>query len=97
LEGVTLVGATLRRANLTEADLTKAELDGANLEDAALSGANFHEVDLSTVVGLTLSQLRLARNVDPDLLVSDGDRARYGTSADPEPNSTTTDGDSYTG
>ncbi|OUC13132.1 MAG: hypothetical protein B0A82_18845 [Alkalinema sp. CACIAM 70d] len=54
--------ANLWGANLYEAYLCKAVLNGANLENANLENADIESTDLREVKGLTLSQIKSAKN-----------------------------------
>ncbi|MBB6171393.1 uncharacterized protein YjbI with pentapeptide repeats [Nocardiopsis mwathae] len=69
LEQANLVDAHLQRADLVGAQLQRADLVGANLDHANLVGADLKDadlwgVDLSTVRGLTETQLRSAITAD---------------------------------
>lgn len=57
-----LRGADLQRAFLDHADLTSADLSGANLENAILIGADLSKADLRNTKGMTIQQIRQARN-----------------------------------
>jgi uncharacterized protein YjbI with pentapeptide repeats len=59
--------ASLERANLTKANLSSAVLDeanlqGANLTDCSLNDANLHKANLEGVIGLTVQQIKSAKN-----------------------------------
>ena len=54
--------ANLWGANLHEAYLCEATLSGANLENANLENANLENADLREVKGLTLEQIKSAKN-----------------------------------
>ncbi len=67
LLGANLQGADLGGANLQEANLFGANLQGADLEEANLQGANLDFADLQgadliNAIGLTMLQVKMARN-----------------------------------
>ncbi len=66
LSKVNLSEANLSEANLRQADLRQADLSGANLIEADLSGA-----DLSEATGLTVEQVRQAKNWESAIFDSD--------------------------
>lgn len=67
-----LAEANLSKANLREAILEEANLRGANLTDCILTGADLQQANLEGVIGLTVQQIKSAKNwqsatYDPDL------------------------------
>ncbi len=62
LSGVNLSGVNLRRANLSGVNLRRANLSNANLRGANLSNADLSQADLSNAKGLTVEQVRQAKN-----------------------------------
>ena len=66
-----LSGANLFGADLTEASLLNANLSGAILKDAKLNSANLKNADLTDTIGLTIEQVRSARNYQSAKLPSE--------------------------
>lgn len=62
LRSAELQQAHLWMTNLKNADLSGANLNGANLSDANLSGANLYDADLTATKGLTINQIKSAKN-----------------------------------
>ena len=72
LQGADLFGAKLQKADLRGASLQEADLGGAKLQEADLGGANLQGAnldfadlqgaDLINAIGLTMLQVKMARN-----------------------------------
>ena len=71
LRGAILLGADLRGASLRNAYLRRADLRRAQLDKASFSEAYLTFADLRQTQGVTLAQLRIARNLHGALLQED--------------------------
>jgi uncharacterized protein YjbI with pentapeptide repeats len=70
LDFAALTNAKLTNANLTDADLTASDLHGADLAGANLTGTNLSRTDLTSVTGISQSQLDRACGIAMKLPVN---------------------------